>query len=291
MPFGLIFGALFFGGICLWTAAGLLGHPAGAAKLSGVFLGLLGLSLAAGLLTRRPWARWAGIVCAAVAAAVSLRRAGSFGDVADYLLLFTAVATVVLLSLPATGAASTGRARGGLGRDWIQWTALTSFAGLVAVGVGAGRAPAPASVPMAEAAAAAPVSTTAQPVEWNDFASGLAQARQEGKPVLATFVTSWCGYCAKMSRSTWKSPVVAARLDATVPVRVDVEDLEAQGPELAQRYGIRGYPVQILLDSAGRVVARSDGYQTPTELLSWLDRALVRYGSSAPPPAAPSALR
>ncbi len=289
MPFGLIFGALFFGGICIWAAAGLLGHPAGAAKLTGVFLALLGLSLAAGLLTRRPWARWGGIVCAAVASAVSLRRAGSFGEVADYLLLLAAVATAVLLALPATGAARAGGAGGGPRRDWMQWTALTGFVGLLAIGLSAGRAPAP--LPEAAPLGAITAAATAQPVAWSDFATGLVQSRQEGKPVLATFVTSWCGYCSKMSRSTWKAPAVAARLGSTIPVRVDVEDPQAQGPELAQRYQIRSYPVQILLDPTGRVVARSDGYQTPTELLSWLDRALVRYGSSAPQSAAPSALR
>ena len=85
MPFGLIFGALFFGGLCVFAAAGLLGHPALAVKLSGVFLALLGLSLSIGLLTRRPWARWVAVVFApAVAAAVSLRRVGTLGDVADY---------------------------------------------------------------------------------------------------------------------------------------------------------------------------------------------------------------
>lgn len=290
MPFGLIFGALFFGGLCVFAAAGLLGHPAGAAKLSGVFLGVLGLSLAAGLLTRRPWARWGGIVCAAVAAAVSLRRAGTLGDVADYLLLFAAVATVALLALPATGAASAG-VPGGLRRDWIQWTALTSFVGLVAVGLGAGRAP--SLPPRAEvaAASAAQLAAPARQVAWSDFATGLVQARQAGKPVLATFVTSWCGYCSKMNRTTWKAPAVAARLADTIPVRIDVEDEAAQGPQLAERYGIRGYPVQLLLDPAGRVVARSDGYQTPAQLVDWLDRALVRYGTAAPPAVAQSALR
>jgi hypothetical protein len=33
--------------------------------------------------------------------------------------------------------------------------------------------------------------------------------------------------------------------------------------------------VQLLLDSDGRVIARFDGYQSPGELLTWIDRSLA----------------
>ena len=116
--------------------------------------------------------------------------------------------------------------------------------GLVAVGLGAGRAVDAARVEVAAAQLAAP----ARQVTWSDYATGLVQARQAGKPVLATFVTSWCGYSQNEVRTTWKAPAVAARLADTIPVRIDVEDEAAQGPQLAERYGIRGYPVQLLLN-------------------------------------------
>ena len=76
---------------------------------------------------------------------------------------------------------------------------------------------------------------------------------------------------------------VTERLQQTVPVRVDAEDPGQGGPELAARYRISGYPVQLLINPEGGEVARADGYQTPGQFVGWLDAALDRYGSRNPP--------
>ncbi len=282
MPFGLVFALLFFGGVCPWIAIGLLGHPLPQAKLAGLLLATLGLSLACGLLRRRAWARWGGAACAGLAAASALRLVSQTGaGLIDHVLLLASAATAVLLVVPATGAPGRGNrttpARRRAGAPEVL--AATSFAGLVALGAWSGRAAAPAPPQPAQAL---PASAVARSVRWADFAAGLEQAGATGKPVLATFVTSWCPYCTKMSRQTWRAPAVAERLQATIPVRVDVEDPKVGGPALAARYGIRGYPVQLLLDAEGGVVARRDGYQTADELIRWLDSALERHGGPGP---------
>jgi thiol:disulfide interchange protein len=155
------------------------------------------------------------------------------------------------------------------------WVASTCFLGLIGLGVVRGPDGSP---PATERAGALPSSAIAKRVAWNGFGEGLLRARREGKPVLATFVTDWCPYCTKMARKTWRTSSVASRLDAVVPVRVDAEEARASGgpsgSELAARYGVSGFPVQILLDGEGRVLARYDGYQTPRQLLGWLDDAL-----------------
>jgi thiol:disulfide interchange protein len=162
----------------------------------------------------------------------------------------------------------------------LESAAVVGAVGLLAVGLGADRSPVPGDT---TDPATLPASLTSRRVRWTDFGAGLEQARVAGKPVLATFVTSWCPYCKKMRGDTWRSPAVTARLQETVPVRVDVEDPSQGGPELAERYRISGYPVQILLDPAGGEIARSDGYQTPGQFLGWLDDALDRYRSRKPP--------
>lgn len=286
MPFGSIFGALFFGGLCVLVAAGLLGHPTVSGKLAGVFLALLGGSLACGLLTRRAWARWGGLLCSALVFGLALPRLSELATVADHLVLLSALATAVLLALPATGRAGAEPPRR-RGPGVAGAIAVTSFLGLLVVGLIA-RGP---GAPPAGAQGALPASTLGTRVQWRDLSSGLQSARESGKPVLATFVTSWCPYCNKMRKETWRSAAVVERLASTIPVRVDIENAGQHGPELADRFGIRGYPVQILFAPDGEVLARADGYQTPSQLVQWLDSSLDRFRASNPATAGRTAHR
>jgi thiol:disulfide interchange protein DsbD len=163
-----------------------------------------------------------------------------------------------------------------------------ALVGLLTIGLTTDRA---ASTPSAPGREARPVVSVTHRLRWTDFASGMAEARESGRPVLATFVTSWCPYCGKMDKQTWRSPAVIERLEGTILVKVDAEDRAANGPELAREYGVSGYPVQLLLAPDGRVLARAGGYQSPGQLVSWLDSALDRAAFRNPAAATPSALR
>ncbi|HKQ62624.1 MAG TPA: thioredoxin family protein, partial [Candidatus Polarisedimenticolaceae bacterium] len=135
----------------------------------------------------------------------------------------------------------------------------------------------PEPSPASHAPAPLPAAAVAKRVSWSDFGSGLERARAEGRPVLVTFVTSWCGYCKKMDQVTWRSAPVVDRLAELVPVRVDAEDERKVhgfiGAELAQRYGVSGFPATFVLGADGGVISRSDGFLTPAQLLQWIDRA------------------
>jgi thioredoxin-related protein len=280
MPFGLIFGALFFGVLCGVIGLRWLVHPTIEGKIGGALFAVLGASLALGLLMRRSWARWAGALIALMLGALGLHLSMSQGTILDHLLLFAAIATAVLLTVPATGdptrgatpdVAAASRRVGAVG-----WTTLFSFLGLLAVGM---SADAVGTAAPAARGGGLPASAVGKRVAWSSFASGLERAREEGKPVLATFITDWCPYCSKMTRKTWRASSVVERLGDVVPVKVDAEGEDGTdghtGRAVAARYGVSGYPVQMLLDAEGRVIARFDGYQSPRELLAWIDGALA----------------
>jgi thiol:disulfide interchange protein len=124
------------------------------------------------------------------------------------------------------------------------------------------------------------VRLAADRLRWSDYVTGLERASVEGRAVLANFTASWCGYCKKMDRTTWKSPAVIDRLAGIVPVRVDVDETRPRngqaGAELAARYGVQGTPTLILLDPDGQVIDRASGYLDSRQLLEWLDRSLGR---------------
>ncbi len=281
MPFGLVFGALVFGVLCGAIGLRWVIQPEIAGKIGGILLASLGASLALGLVLRRAWARWGGVVIAALLAVVAFRLVGERGAASDHMLLLCALATAVFLAIPATGDPRRGAA--GAGRSEasrfgaLGWIAGTSALGLAAFGFAAN--PLVVESPR-EASGSLPASATVRSVKWLDFEEGLARARAEGKPVLATFVTTWCPYCTKMSRQTWRTGDVAERLQELVPVKVVVDDENAgRGPanqEIAASYEVYGYPVQLLLDGQGGVIARHEGFQDPRALLAWIDGALSR---------------
>jgi thiol:disulfide interchange protein len=287
MPFGLIFGALFFGVLCGSFGLRWLVHPTLEGKIGGALLATLGVALALGLLMRRSWARWAGLLIALMLAAFGLRLLADQDGVLAHVLPFAAIAAAVLLAIPATGDPRRGappRVAAASNRvGAVGWTALVSFLGLLAVGMSAGTdEPAPASA----RTGGLPASALGKRVRWTDFGDALARAREEGKPVLATFITNWCPYCTKMARKTWRASSVVERLDDVVPVKIDAEETRMSngytGRELALRYGVSGYPVQMLLDEDGGVLARVDGYQSPRQLLDWIDDVLARSVAADP---------
>jgi thiol-disulfide isomerase/thioredoxin len=284
MPFGLIYGALFFFGVSFWLGARLALETESPWRITGAFLLLAGTAVATGLLQRKTWARWAGAGFGLVLAAVGFRIAAGIPGLGGPVLLLSSAAAAILLLVPATGdprraAPRTEPAPAGAAR----WVALAAFAGLaVSAWWTSSRI---SAAPPAQAAGDLPAAAVARQVSWRDFGTALELARQEGKPILATFVTDWCGYCRKM-RPSWNEPAVTERLEGLVAVRIDADDANERngfsGQGLAERYGVQGFPTQILIDADGRVLSRHDGYQTTRQLLGWLDSALAGVGARPP---------
>jgi thiol:disulfide interchange protein len=75
-----------------------------------------------------------------------------------------------------------------------------------------------------------------------------AQARSEGKPLLADFWATWCKNCSVMEKTTFADERVKARLAGYVVVKVQSEKPD-QSPakEMLQAFGIRGLPGFVVL--------------------------------------------
>jgi thiol:disulfide interchange protein len=267
MPFGSIFGALFFGVFCTLIGVRLLGQPPAVERVAGLLFMLLGMALAIGLLRGRSWARWAGALVALTLVAFGLRQVAAGGGLLDHLLVFAALATTGLLIAPVTG-----RPHGESGRfDLFGWVTAGSATGLLAIALFAQPSEPP------PAGGTLPASAISRSVPWSEFRPGLERAQAADSPTLVTFVTDWCPYCQKMNRSTWRDAAVVERLEGLVTVKVDAELHQ----ELAAGYGVTGYPAQLLLAPDGSVISRHDGFQTSRQLLRWLDRTLGSSGVSS----------
>lgn len=110
----------------------------------------------------------------------------------------------------------------------------------------------------------------AAPDGWkDDFDAAVKAANESGKHVLVDFTGSdWCGWCIRLtdevfSKSAFKEfaedKLILVKVDFPRGKEVPAEVME-RNRELAQEYGVRGFPTIILLDSEGKEVART-GYR------------------------------
>lgn len=102
-----------------------------------------------------------------------------------------------------------------------------------------------------------------------DFEKAQERAKAEGKPMLLDFTGSdWCGWCIKLDEEVFsKSDFKRYADDNLILVELDFPAKKKQSKRVAEqnrnlqeRFGVRGYPTIILLDSEGQEIART-GYK------------------------------
>jgi thiol:disulfide interchange protein len=273
----------------------MLGDPAAPLKVKGACLALLGLAVAAGLLTKRTWARWLGVVSAIWFAASAANLYLAHSGVFPLTVVLAAGAVAVLLVVPATGRpardpsappeAPSTASRALCGSASL---AIIGFLGATAWAVArqpvAHEAPAPELREAEARPAEIPPSAPAGPVAWLDFADGLKHAKQGRKLIVADFYATWCGPCKIMEKRTFRDPRVVTRLRDVVAVRVDAEETVDRGglngADLATRYAIDVYPTIVVFDGDGRELARSTGAMMPDEFLAWIDAVIERVSTT-----------
>ncbi|MDA1018132.1 MAG: thioredoxin family protein [Planctomycetota bacterium] len=116
-------------------------------------------------------------------------------------------------------------------------------------------------------------------VGWHsDFNEAERLAKQLNRPLLIHFSAEWCGPCRRMERTVLNSTAVLTQIaSSTVAVKVDSDKRR----DLVQRYGIRSLPTDIIVDGfSGRVLAKSEGFQSQKEYLSQLARIDTRRQNS-----------
>ena len=120
-----------------------------------------------------------------------------------------------------------------------------------------------------------------------DYTAALAEAAKENKMVLLDFTGSdWCGWCIKLQKDTFsKSEFKKFAQESLVLVELDFprgktqsDELKKQNEELAEKFGVQGFPTLVLLDPQGKDATRNVGYLQggPEAFIQWVESARNR---------------
>ena len=121
-------------------------------------------------------------------------------------------------------------------------------------------------------------------IENFDLAS--KQAKAENKYMLLDFTGSdWCGWCITLNNEVFsKDSFQSYAKDNLVLVELDFpqtkkqsDEIKKQNNALAQKYGIRGFPTILILNSEGELVAQT-GYRRggPDAYVAYLKEVIAK---------------
>ena len=111
---------------------------------------------------------------------------------------------------------------------------------------------------------AAASAAQAQSAWLTNVKAAQAEAKRSNRVILANFTGSdWCPFCVKLKGEVFDTPVFAkwaatnaVLLEVDFPRKAQVASLKAQNKQLAEAYGITGYPTVVFLDADGKELGR-----------------------------------
>jgi thioredoxin 1 len=102
-----------------------------------------------------------------------------------------------------------------------------------------------------------------------NFDQAVIEAGKQNKPIFIYGYATWCGYCKKMDKSTFKEKEVNDYMNSHyLNLKYDME--KGEGIYISKKYGLRSYPAYVLLSSSGELNAIAFGYMNSEKLMNWV---------------------
>ena len=109
-------------------------------------------------------------------------------------------------------------------------------------------------------------------IPWQPYSEqALADAKREGKGVIIDTFADWCIPCKELDKLTFTDAAVKKEAERFVTLKLDLtgNDPNSEAGRARQRFGIRGVPTVLFLDSTGRELGklRLEGFEKPAVFL------------------------
>lgn len=94
----------------------------------------------------------------------------------------------------------------------------------------------------------------------------LDLAKQQNKIVMIDFITDWCKWCVETDRKVYtNSDVAVFANEHQINWKIDAE--KGEGPDLAKKYGVKGYPTIVFASADGTEIDRIYGFLPAEQFL------------------------
>jgi thiol:disulfide interchange protein len=120
-----------------------------------------------------------------------------------------------------------------------------------------------------------PPAQSSLPIEWMDQADKAAHlAQQTGQIRMIDMYTDWCGWCDRMSETTFQHERVQQLVQDFICVKVNAESDAGRG--LVERYDVSGYPTILFLDADGELIHKVVGYRSGENFVGEITKVFSR---------------
>jgi thioredoxin 1 len=111
------------------------------------------------------------------------------------------------------------------------------------------------------------------------WAEILKKAKAENKVIFFDAYTTWCGPCKLLQKNVFTRADVAQVFNKNfINVKFDMES--GEGPMLAEKYPLQGYPTLFFINPDGKMVKEVIGYQKPETLIK-IGKTIPKYTKAA----------
>ena len=114
-------------------------------------------------------------------------------------------------------------------------------------------------------------------VKWEkNYDDGLALAKKEKKLVMVDVYTDWCGWCKKLDKDVYATKEVSDLLAKDfIAIKLNPEKSK-KNANVAEKFGVRGYPNIIFLDADGKMLSQIGGYVPAKEFLQQMEAVVKK---------------
>ena len=113
-------------------------------------------------------------------------------------------------------------------------------------------------------------------IKWEkDLASAKKKAKEKNLPIMIDVYTDWCTWCKELDKNTYSHKDVIDIAKKMVSVKLNPETSE-EGAEIAQRYGVQGFPTILFISADGFVLENVGGYVEGEKFVPYMKNAIEK---------------